>query len=472
MQRRPLESRRVRAGYAAPMAARADSRALRTLGTSVGALGSLTAHGLLYLLLTWTYSLPSVDFEVHLPSQVEIGLAEPPRPAPAPHGPELPAAGPAQAAASAVAAPKPKRVKPPARKRPEPGDAGTADAASPGSTDAGGPRDAGILSGDAGRPLLAAYAPAGAQLALRLHIARIRESSLAQDVSQLLQALPDWQVVTDGSGLDPLRDLERLYLASPDLQRASVVVAGQYAGDEEVPRRAVASLAKARGITAAWRKHANVPVAPWANADETARVIALIGPQQFAITRPEDLSRVLQIARALAERAAKQHGRAVDPGDALLGLEHDQLLAFSIEGAQQFARGNLTGVPNRLELTVRARDDGVLEILASGYFESARAAADARTYWEHTRDRFADHPLIAFIGMRAPLSEARFSTDGDRLDVRSTVTEQQARMVLGFARNAFAPSPTARPAGGVGASTDAPPAAIPAPRRALSPLGP
>ncbi|MFI5308490.1 MAG: hypothetical protein ACHQ53_14120 [Polyangiales bacterium] len=442
------------------MAATADSRrALRPLGVGFGALGSLLAHGFVYLLLDWAHTMPVVDFEVQMPMKAQFGLSEP-SPPPEASGPSVPIAS-ATAGAAPVEAPAAPKPRPKPRKHVEAADAGARDAGGAGRDAAAvAAKDAG--QGDAGPPLLAAFAPAGTQIALRLHVGRIRGTDLAEDVAQLLDALPDWRMLVDGSGLDPLRDLERLYLASPDLQRESVVIAGEYTGGEDVPRHAVESLAKARGVSASFRKQGSIQVAPWANADDTQRLLALIAPHQFAITRPEDLPRVLQVAHALALRAKKQHPGEVDPGDALLGLSEGEILALSVEGAEQFVRGNLAGVPSRLEISVRRGDEGTLEVVASGDFANARAAKRARDYWEQTRDTFAASPLVAFIGLRQPLSAARFEIREAQLAVRTVVTDQQARVLLGFVRGMFSPRDDRR--------TE--PAAPDAPKKSLPGLSP
>jgi hypothetical protein len=420
------------------MRAKADAwRPRRALGLNLGLLGSLLLHALAYVLLSWAGTMPTVDFELQLPSHLELGLTEP--------NPSAPTAAPPTAAPAASedvgqASPKPKKPKP---RKPKPmADAGVADASSPSEPPAASIADAGAQASDAGRPLLSAYAPPGAQIALRLHMARIRGSELADDVRMLLDAVPDWRSIVQGSGLDPLRDLERLFMASPDLQRASVVVAGQYSGGEDVPRRAVENLAAARGIKASWRMRGSIPVAPWANADETERVVALIAPQQFAITRPDDLPRVLQVARALAVRKAKAGGSTpIDPGEALLGLEPDEMLSFSVEGARLFARGNIEGVPDRLQISVRTRTDTGLDIGVTGAFDSSAAAEAARDYWDRTRERFATHPLVAFIGMREPLASARLKARGNTLAFDTAITLQQARVLIGFVRSALESSP-------------------------------
>jgi hypothetical protein len=272
---------------------------------------------------------------------------------------------------------------------------------------------------------------------------RVRASKLAPDVRLLLEAVADWRLILEGSGLDPLRDLERLYIASPDLQRAHLVIAGQYVGGEEVARRAVEAMATARGRVLRWRKYGAVRVAPWYNLDQTARVLALIAPRQFAITRSEDLPRVLQVARALAQRRAADKAEAdVDPAEALLALDKDETLALSVEGARLFARGNVRGVPERLEASVRSLDDGAaLDVRVTGYFEDARSAEQAQVYWERVRERYAGHPLVALIGLRAPLADASVATSESEVEARTRVTLEQARVVLGFIRNAVAPPP-------------------------------
>jgi hypothetical protein len=353
-----------------------------------------------------------------------------------PSEPAAPAASPPQAAVPAEREkPKPRAERP---------DAGAQDASTEPEAEEATVADA-DTPGEGDRPLLSAYAPKGAQIALRVHMGRVRDSELAPDVRALLEAVADWRLILEGSGLDPLRDLERIYIASPDLQRAHLVIAGQYVGGEEIAQQAVAAMAAARGQVVRWRKYGTVRVAPWHNLDETARVLALIAPRQFAITRSEDLPRVLQVARALAQRKAKDEIRpqeGVDPGDALLGLDQDETLALSVEGARLFARGNVRGVPERLEASVRSLDAGAaLDVQVTGHFEDDQAAEQAQAYWKRVRDRYAGHPLVALIGLRSPLANASLAAKDGALQARTRVTLQQARVVLGFIRNMVAPPP-------------------------------
>lgn len=455
-----------------------------------GIAGSIALHAILYACLRWIGTAPAIDIEIVLPQTVEFGITDQPPPSGAPVAPPV--------APAAVAVPPP-APEPPAAIEPAPApkaeeekpapvhdagtheqkaekDAGTLeappDAAAPSvalaAPDAGTPG-----ASEAAAPLLAAYAPPGAQIALRLHMRNVRDSPLADDVRRFLGAVPDWQLLLDGSGIDPLRDLERVYLATPNLQRSSLVVAGQYAGDVSVPRHAVQNLAHARGRPARWRMRDGIAVAPWHDLDETDRVVALIAPHQFAITRPEDLPRILAVARALSARAEEESGHApTDPMQALLGLADDEAFSVSVEGARNFVQGNLRGVPERFEAVVRApnAENAIIGVDMTGVFETPEAATEAARYWDGVRRRYASHPLVAIVGMSSPLKKATVEAKDDRVSVRTEVTLEQARVVLGFLRDALnppgagraaprSPAPTSPPPSGAKATPAAPPKA-------------
>jgi hypothetical protein len=467
--------------------------AARALGApwsaTFGIALSLALHLALYAVLRWVVTAPTIDIELVLPQTVEFGLTEempaaalPVAPPPAPAEPAVPppAPEPAPEPAPASEPERPEKKVPPRDAgaedlTPSP-DAATLDAPDASVADETPPSaqlaepDAGSLSTpDAGAPLLAAYAPPGAQIALRLHMGNVRDSPLAEDVRRFLGAVPDWQLLLDGSGIDPLRDLERVFLASPNLQRSSLVVAGQYLGDASLPKRAVDSLAKARGRPARWRMRDGIAVAPWHDLDETDRVVALIAPQQFAITRPDDLPRILAVAHALSERAERESGHAPsDPMQALLALGADEAFSLSVEGARNFVQGNMRGVPERLEAVVHApnAESGIIAVHMSGVFETPEAASEAARYWESVRRRYATHPLVAIVGMSSPLKKATLEANDTRVALQTEVTVAQARVVLGFLRDALGPATTRMPTAGTPRPGGAPgtgPAPKPAP---------
>lgn len=430
-----------------------DKRAaLLRVSRSVGLIGSLALHGLMVALVAWAPPLPDVDFQLELPSEVEFGvpeaaeMIEPPAPtevAPPPPTPATPAEP-----ATPEEAPKPKPTpKGPDAGRPEP-DAGTADAAAEDDKpDAGKP----VAQAEPPKPeiepkpttpALGAFAPKGSQINIRLDVAQIRSSPLSEDARLLLADSPDFRAVIDGSGIDAVRDLDRLYLASPDLRRANVVIAGQHTAQPELPQRAVASLANIAGKPAPWKVKNGVHTAPWRNRDETERVVALLTREQFVISPAKDLGRVLAIARAFTEKDEAKAKRLDDAGrTALLALPEGVAAVLTVYDARRFARGNLRGVPTHLEVVGKILPDGGVSVAIRGELENEEAADDAVEYWTKLRDRFASHPLVALIGMRTPLIAASIEREGNELRIEGALTQQQARTLLGFARSTLAPPP-------------------------------
>lgn len=422
------------------LGARPVARALAAAGTS------LALHLAALLALRWVSALPDVGFELELPAEVELGIVDepaqaPPAAAPVEPPPEPPpqtplAASAAQADPAAPAEPKP--PKPAKRKPKKPADGGV-----PPEPDA-------LPMGEDGEPapLLAAYAPKGALLSLRVDMDRVRDSSLAQDARELLQAIPDFQRLLDGSGVDPLDDLSRLFIASPNLQRESVVLAGKYVGDEDVPRRAAEALASARGKTVKWRTRGGIPTAAWENDDVTPRVLALLGPALFAITRPDDLPRILGVARALAARDARERpdgGSPADPADALLAMQEHEVVVLSVDNAKTFARGNAEHVPERLQISILLTEGERVEVRSRATFPSAAEAQDALTFWADAQRRFARHPLLALSGMSAPLRETNLAAQDATLTATTQLSVDQAQRILRFARDALAVRASQRP---------------------------
>lgn len=413
----------------------------------MGVLASLLVHAAALGAISTLTVLPPIEFELQLPSEVRFGIAdgaeEPATPstvaAPTPEEATeevsektVEQVGAQQADAESDPGsdrePKPKRARKPAP------DGGTVQAAT-----------AGLQEADAGAALLSAYAPEGAQVALRIDLERIRGSILSEDVRSLLAVIPDWQAILGGSGIEPLADLNRLYLASPDLRRENLVVAGQYAGGEEIARKAVANLAAEQGKKADWSRKGGLEFAPWLNRDETERIVVLLGSETFVITREMDLPRVIAVARALAERAEREGEQAPAEADALLAMPEGVSISLSIEGARLFARGDLRGIPSRLQVTVGESEEGQIRVEAVGVFDSPEQAEAARDWWEKRRQRYMGHPVILLMGLSVPLSNTVVESREERVEVKTVLTIQQMRMVLGFLRSALAPPESTQP---------------------------
>jgi hypothetical protein len=386
----------------------------------LGLCASLVLHALGVLLLRGITVLPDVGLELALPNEMQFGVidgASQPSEPPAPASPPPPAAAPPVAdlptPTEHAARPIKRTAARPVQPEPEPAPAPSAGA-------------------------LTSFAPKGAQLALRLDLDRVRGTALSADTAALLATLPDVRLLLEGSGVNPLRDLSRLFLASPDLQRSHVVMAGRYVGDESLPRSAVEKLAHMRGLPASWRQLRGIPVAPWHNADATARVLALVGPHLFAITREEDLKRVLSVARVMARRKHAAESSDANAAQALVSMADHELLGVSIENARSFVRGpHADQAPERFEMSVLQSQPDSIEVDSRAEFSNAEQAEAARRFWNDVRERYASHALVALVGLSGVLRDTRLAVHGTQLEAHSSLPISRARLLLGFARDAL-----------------------------------
>lgn len=405
----------------------------------VALLVSVLLHAGLGLYLHQAFTMPALDIEFQLPLDVEFGMTE--GVALAPEMPDAPVEPPADGASKPDEAvvdapldePKPKD-KPRPERKPKTADAGTDEAPEKTPDKA---KNSGLL-------------PAGAQITLRVDMLRIRNSPIAEDVRGLLAAIPDWKALLDGSDIDPVSQLDRLMIATPNLQRSNIIVAGRYQGSEEVVHEAVARLAAARGVEAEWRARGGVRVAPWANLDTTPRVIALIGPAHFSISREEDLERVFAVAVARARKSRNPRASAAQdastpeehPADALLSMGPDEGISVEVEGVSHFVRRKVRGVPEKLRLSAIERPGPMVELQGELDFADAAAAEDGAQFWRDKRDAYARNALVALLGLSQPLREGSIEATDNRVILRILLGVEQTRLILGYLREMFRPPPS------------------------------
>lgn len=384
----------------------------------VGVTGSVGFHVVLAIFLGVFSVVPESELEFEIPMEIELGMSD-------------------EMVVDTTAIPEPLE-EPETEAAPEEGagvDAGRPDA---------GPPDAGVDAGTDAGALVAeeeeegpSRIPPGAQLAIRLDMALVRASPLAPDVRRLLDAIPDWHLILDGSGIDPIDDLDRLLIASPNLRREQLVMAGRHAHADrgtEFIRETVTHFAEAQGTRERWRTQDGVPVADWPNEDETARVLAIVGPRHFTISRPEDLPRMLGIAAARAERAEEDETEAGQGADALLSMGEGEAFSFEVEGARNFVRGRdeiLEFIPDRMR--VAFVDEGeIVRVVGLATFADEEKAEAAREHWEAERARFDTFATRLFAG--SALRSMTLERDGRRVRMGTTLTHGVARTAFAYAQ--------------------------------------
>jgi hypothetical protein len=281
--------------------------------------------------------------------------------------------------------------------------------------------------------------PPGAIVGLQVDLDRIRDSSLILETSALLELIPEWLQLLDGSGLDALNGFRRIFVASPSLTRASLVVSGRLRGGSAQLGRAVKQLASERGKSAAFREEGGIKVAPWHNRGPTQRVVGQLSGDQIVIARPKDVARALAVSAALAVRHGRDSRMEKAKGSlALLAMYEGEAAALSVEGVHQYVRGEAAKhAPPGLRLSLHHVDEFTAELRAFGYYPSAAKAAAALPYFDALRTSWIDHPRAHFLGVQAALREAHFEQQGKLLTLHVKLTMHQVRYLLAYVSKAL-----------------------------------
>jgi hypothetical protein len=407
---------------------------LEVFSATFGLAASAVLHFAAFAYIASATAQFDFDFAITLPAEVEFGIAE---------GMEL-AGAPAQASSSAggVVETGPKAAPSDAviidagvaeTDTRADADANTetdADADADADADMAADRDADAVSTLDGPSRL----PPGAHLALRIDMKRVRESPLGPDVTQFLRGVPDWQLILDGSGIDPVADLDRLLVATPNLERSKLVLAGKHRRDATFARGSVKRLARARGKSVRWKSRYGVPTAPWLNQDQTPRTIALLSPHHFSITRRQDLQRVLALAKAREDRDAHQEGLLAAHGpDALLSMGLGEALALEVEGVHRFVIGSIKNVPARLRVAVRETgpDEATVSVLAT--YPTPLAAREAASYWKKVATFYSKQLILSLAGFGKTLRRMDLQANEERVTATFTLSADQIRFILSYA---------------------------------------
>jgi len=263
---------------------------------------------------------------------------------------------------------------------------------------------------------------------------RVRESPLAPDVTAFLRGVPDWQLLLDGSGIDPVADLDRLLVATPNLQRAKLVLAGRHRRDAGFARTSVKLLARSRGRTVRWQRRHGVATARWHNRDQTPRTVALLSPHHFSITRPQDLARLLAMTKARELRDPKKEGLVAARGpDALLSMGPEEAISLEVEGVHRFVIGSVKHVPVRLRLAVRETGPDEATVSALATYTSETDARNASVYWKKVATFYSQQLIMTLAGFGSTLRRVEFETEEERVQVSFKLNADQIRFILSYA---------------------------------------
>ncbi|WP_437820275.1 hypothetical protein [Sorangium sp. So ce1078] len=342
------------------------------------------------------------------------GAAAPATPPPAPSPP-------AASASAAPEAPDAGAPEPP-RRRP-PGDAGP-DAAGDGGTDDSDLPNLRTPLNVAGAPGKLASKDPNVQVLIAGD--RLRSHELGDWFGRILTTIPQWQSFFQDTAVDPIRDIDHLLIAGPQLRDSSKVVAVMdYRAPEEAMRAAVDVVVQRSN--GSWIEDAPVPAAR-ATADRSERIFAMVPNRRLLVVLPaeeeDQLSKLKSMKGFNKSSAAGIVISMLTPANAFRGV---QALPRSIAW---------------MRLTVTPTKDGGADLALTAGDESAEdALAHAQ---ELTRTLNAIRTINLGITKIDVVDEVTFNTDGKVIWSKLHVTNRQLKLIMGFVEQAMRDQAAAR----------------------------
>jgi hypothetical protein len=320
------------------------------------------------------------------------------------------------------------------------GDAGVADAgvADAGRTssdagDAGTHADAGPSASDAGaKPLSDPSVAAGvkrvadpnANVRITLYTDKIRANPLGKQLGPLLGSLYQWRDFFGPAGIDPIKDIDQIYIVGPQLRNSSNVVA--ILRHHLPPARMHAALdllVRADKQGGEWLD-AGVPVAS-AHADGAERRFVVANAQTVVVTPPSAYAAAAAAGKQLTLRPSKGPEAAMiylaTPSRAFIGLP------IKVPESIKWAR---------VRITPTADGGATAEIEAED--ENAETAAEDAAYLTRTANALSQLNL-GFLGSLLGQSSHRFiehvgfTSEGKMIRGSASITAAQLQTALDMA---------------------------------------
>ncbi len=268
---------------------------------------------------------------------------------------------------------------------------------------------------------------------MRLDMARVRESSVSSDIASLVRSYPTWQELLGSSGIDPVRDFERVLVtaAASRGSDAGTMLVRHRLTNERV-REAVLSMAVDRGTQPAWRQVDGFDVVDWPARTEVPRVVVITAEHELVVTTAAELDAIVAVAHD--HRLRREGDAVVEPA---LQLEPGVIASLRVDELSERWRSRIEHPPERLEAELRdapteGGDPGRMSIAARGTYADAAGAEAARAWFVQQRDFYAGQMLVRAVGLDRPLREAQIVAEGERVNIDASFTKEEVQRVLGL----------------------------------------
>ena len=271
-------------------------------------------------------------------------------------------------------------------------------------------RDPVGLAGDARK-----IVPENPNVSLLIYQERVRQHPLGSRFAPTLTKLKNWQRFLNGTGLDPVQDVDRMMLAGPQLRDSSRVVAVlRYSAPQARVRAAIDVLVKRSGPRGQWVQ-ARVPVAK-AYVDGADRYFVLIAPQILVIVPTDGLEAALKLPPTIKFPSARNEA-------VVLFLKHPanafREFPVKLPDTVEWMRFSMTLDPNGgADARLDAKDK-----------DAATAAENAPKITEAVDKALVIDLLFTRQRLLDPVT---FRAEGDHIRAETHITEAQLRHILSF----------------------------------------
>lgn len=379
-----------------------------------------------------------------------------PEPPPEPVAPPTPTPSPAPPATAEGPKPPPKRESAAASASAAPS-AAPKPSAEPPST--GAPiADPVALSGGAKKVV-----DPNANVRLLVDAEKVRSHRLGPRIGSLLSRIHQWRDFMGPAGLDPVRDIDRILIAGPQLRRSDEVVAViQHHLGRERMRAAIDGLVARDTLNGAWLD-APIPVAR-ASADRAERYFALPSENIVVVTPKSALEAAKALGTGLRLRALPGTQVAI----AYLATPHRAFRGLPLRVPESIGSARAVAMPTEtgLRIEIDAED-------ASPEQARENASILEREIKTVARPNLGVVGAVLGIQMKSMVDKVEFRAEGKRIRGEISLTNEQLESILGFAGMMLvpdspapraAPPPTRPDALPPAARPDAPPSRAPAER--------
>jgi hypothetical protein len=246
---------------------------------------------------------------------------------------------------------------------------------------------------------------------------RLREHELGAWFGRILTAIPEWRTFFEGTTIDPIRDLDHLLIAGPQLRDSRKAVAVMdYNVQEADIRKAIDAIIARSKPKGAWLTDTPVPAAR-ATAHRGERIFALVPARRLLVVLPAEAKNQLAGLKSM-----KAFSKSSASG-----------IAISMVTPSRAFRGLPIEIPESLKwmrLNVIPNKDGSAEVQIEALDESPELAVEHAGKLSDTIERFRHIDYV--IGKMEIIGRADFVAEGALIRATAQVSKKQLSYIMSF----------------------------------------